>query len=261
MQRNRLLAICAVICFSVFVFPKTAVGAIRALQNAVLAQLAPSLAPRGITVRLGALESSEKISALTVNLGELSQFPVSPDALKKAIEIQHQLGVGAAHEASLIAVNRSMATQTSKSASTFKRMWANASASERVFVSFTRADAKYASIVRASLEAQGYRVFTYVKGTARPAFNLVEVGTFFREAGHHFVVDTRNARSSPGVNLEAAMLQGQTERPPLIVADRGWPVPPNPREFCCKLCRTINGVATNQCGPPTCGIHCKNARE
>jgi hypothetical protein len=84
--------------------------------------------------------------------------------------------------------------------------WAAAPAERRIFLSFTRADRKWALEVRKVLEAAGYAVFTYLPDQdGGPPFTVEEVGKLFREAGRRYVVDTPNARKSTGVWIERSV--------------------------------------------------------
>ena len=89
--------------------------------------------------------------------------------------------------------------------------------------------------------------------------NAVETGQFFRAAGHRFVIDTMNARSSAAVNAEALALKGGSRRatspviPPPVVS-------PTASVPCCKVCHYRNGVLIG-CDPPVCSaVICSKAR-
>ena len=81
---------------------------------------------------------------------------------------------------------------------------AYSSPDSRVFISYTRQDAREAEILRQALEQQGYFVFTYLKGGGNE-FNVTarEAGEYFAHAGVRLVLDSQNARQSVGVAFEA----------------------------------------------------------
>jgi hypothetical protein len=90
------------------------------------------------------------------------------------------------------------------SASEFLAVWERTDPSRRVFVSFTRQDLPQARRVAAALRKAGYIPFTYLnETTGRIRYGADIVGRLFREAPHHLVIDTMNARRSRGVWLEA----------------------------------------------------------
>jgi hypothetical protein len=89
----------------------------------------------------------------------------------------------------------------------FMTEWSKAEESQRVFVAFTREDAATAQEVAQVLRAQGLVVFTYLRDKGAAPWAKPEiVGRLFREAGHHFVIDTMQARRSGGVAFEALAL-------------------------------------------------------
>lgn len=98
----------------------------------------------------------------------------------------------------------------------FLAEWSKAPEAERVFIAFTRNDAAAAQKVAQALRSQGFVVFTYLRSKdATPWARPEVVGRLFREAGHHFVIDTLNARRSGGVVFEAlafARLKEVTKR-------------------------------------------------
>lgn len=144
----------------------------------------------------------------------------------------------------------------------FPRLWRRAPPANRVFIAFSRRDAAAASAVRRALEKQGYVCFTYIHGQSRePWANAVEVGRYFREAGNHLVIDSRAARASKGVRLEAHALA----KPEAVKAAKAAQAKPPPGKQgragdpCCKVCYYLNGRLVG-CGPVTCGPQCANAR-
>ena len=60
--------------------------------------------------------------------------------------------------------------------------------------------------VKTTLERQGYVTFIFLQDVKQgPLVSPQEAGRFFREAGHHFVIDTPNARKSVGVQFERSL--------------------------------------------------------
>lgn len=189
----------------------------------------------------------------------LDGYPASVRDLGVPEQFKQGFEAGAYREAVLVAVS-GHSGQVDMSSSEFRAAWNSAEASRRVFISFTKADLQSAEAVRTALMKNGYVVFTYVTGAAgyRPA-KPVEVGTYFKEAGHHFVIDTSNARKSPGVVLEAITFD-RLRRGQQGGGEPIRTVPPETRSGdCCKLCYYRGGVLV-RCDPPTCGPQCANAR-
>jgi hypothetical protein len=105
------------------------------------------------------------------------------------------------------AENAAGLTGEPSSSDEFLSEWSRAPAAERVFIAFTRDDAATARKVAQVLRAQGFVVFTYLRSEDEAPWAKPEVvGRLFREAGHHFVIDTLNARRSGGVAFEALVL-------------------------------------------------------
>jgi hypothetical protein len=91
----------------------------------------------------------------------------------------------------------------------FLSAWRAASRDRRVFISFTAKDAGAAEAAAKALTAKGYVAFVFIRPSASaPTYDTALVGRMFHEAGHHFVVDTPNARKSAGVWLEATIAKG-----------------------------------------------------
>jgi len=191
---------------------------------------------------------------------------------------------GAFTEAALIAV-RTDEPVIDLGAFQMRGIWEQAAPNNRVFISYSGRDAAYADALRGVLEARGFVVFTYLPpDSSTPLTNSVEVGQYFKEAGHHLLIDTANARASGAIALEAAAWRVVTglEAPP-----SGGGVPPDPPraaepkplppptpdsngtkddgtmnsegEPCCKLCEYRDGVEVG-CGPVECGIQCRSAK-
>ncbi|HEY5956547.1 MAG TPA: hypothetical protein VIV60_08345 [Polyangiaceae bacterium] len=84
----------------------------------------------------------------------------------------------------------------------FTERWNRERPSERLFLSFARADHKTAQLVKSTLEREGFVVFAYLDNTREPWAPLMQAGTFLRTAGVRLVIDSPAARASPGVWLE-----------------------------------------------------------
>lgn len=79
---------------------------------------------------------------------------------------------------------------------------------KRVFIAFTRSDLAIATTIGEVLRAQGYKVFTYLRGEQRDPWAHPDfVGAVFANADHRLVIDTRNSRGSEGVQFEASCVQ------------------------------------------------------
>jgi hypothetical protein len=86
----------------------------------------------------------------------------------------------------------------------FVAKWQKADPGKRVFLSFTSKDVEWAEKAAQVLQAKGYVTFVYLKsGESTPRYDPKFVGEMFSQASHHIVLDTENARKSPGVWLEA----------------------------------------------------------
>jgi hypothetical protein len=103
----------------------------------------------------------------------------------------------------------------------FLALWHTTSKDRRVFISFTAADIDYATRVQEALESQGYVAFIFLNRPSvlgargpTPRYNATLVGSMFREAGNHLLIDTPNARKSPGVFLEASLMASILIGPP-----------------------------------------------
>jgi len=131
-------------------------------------------------------------------------------------------------------------TTAPSTADEFMARWNAAPREKRVFLSFTSADAHHAQLAANALREQGYVTFTFLNaGDSAPRYDAGTVGSVFANAGHHFVVDTPNARKSHGVWLESLTLarlpnppqspRGPSGSTPPQPPDRppGSPLPPN----------------------------------
>ena len=88
-------------------------------------------------------------------------------------------------------------------ADAFLTVWSASPKEQRVFLSFTRADEQAARRAAEALNAKGYLTFLFLNDANLPRYDAATVGKLFAQSGHHFVLDTPNARKSVGVWLEA----------------------------------------------------------
>jgi hypothetical protein len=106
-----------------------------------------------------------------------------------------------------------------RSPDSFLQAWSTSSRQSRVFLSFTSADAVAARHAAAALKAKGYVTFLFLNETSQPRYDAATVGRIFAESGHHFVLDTPNARKSLGVWLEARVAKVTAGRESRYVPD------------------------------------------
>lgn len=99
--------------------------------------------------------------------------------------------------------------------STLAVEWVNSQT--RIFLSFARQDHATALLVQEALRAEGYSVFTYLNDTASPVYETEIVQRLFAEATHHLVIDTENARQSPGVRSELEAIVSRLRLPHFTV--------------------------------------------
>jgi hypothetical protein len=232
------------------------VDGVRA-NDAVLRSITDFLDAKGIDVRNGNL--ADQSSLLRPQLTELSNFPANPEIAGSAGAFSPAFSAGASSDrAYLVAVNHPGTAQPA-ALSEFKSVWDATPAENRIFISFSGKDLWAAEIVSQGLRNAGYVVFVYKNNsTDLPPVNAVETGQFFRGAGHRYVIDTSNARSSAAVNAEALSLNPRRRPLPPII-----PQPPSSSstsEPCCRICYYRNGVLV-RCDPKVCGvIVCRGAR-
>lgn len=215
-------------------------------QQHLLRELKPSLRGTGLRVRPIWSEKARSAPPATPTLAPLRGFPARGGSGYRWQSFGDFFRVRAFEDAALIAV-RGKARSRAKVAREFPRLWRRAPPTDRVFVAFSRRDGDAASAVRRALERKGYFCFTYIHGQSRePWANGVEVGRFFREAGVRLVIDSRSARASGGVRLEAhALTDSRNTR--------------LREDSCCRICYYLNGTLAG-CDPVTCGPQCVNAR-
>jgi hypothetical protein len=85
----------------------------------------------------------------------------------------------------------------------FVQKWVSSPPDRRVFIAFTKDDVEHANNVARSLEKAGYAVFIFLKGKdQKPWADPGMVGEVFKQAQFRLVLDSANARGSPGVALE-----------------------------------------------------------
>jgi hypothetical protein len=243
------------------------------VPNAILDSLAEELDKFAIDVRRGS-PLTVSFDAVRPQLAQLSSFPIPDRFHYQALSgFRRLFEAGVYTEAYLVAVDTGQPREA-ETASEFRATWEATPEEKRVFVSFSGKDIQYAEQVRLALQTKGYTTFIFKSGLSLyPETNVVEVGRYFREAGHHLVIDTEAARSSFGVITEAltlrAMTRGDTYIPPIT---RIFPpyshsddAPPPQKEPptssnvtpCCHRCTYIDGVLVG-CEPPECGPQCRN---
>lgn len=132
-------------------------------------------------------------------LGRLATLPIplgSGDGRSEVWEEQFRAG--------FVAGMAALQTKTSNPTnSEFWAEWHATNPEKRVFISFTRADRNAAGLVAQALKSEGYVVFTYLDASEeRPWAQPDDVGRFYASAGQHLVIDSSNARGSPGVLVE-----------------------------------------------------------
>jgi len=85
----------------------------------------------------------------------------------------------------------------------FVRKWLSSPPGQRIFIAFTKDDFDHANQVGKSLEKAGFTVFLFLKGKdEKPWADPAMVGEVFAQATFRMVIDSANARGSPGVALE-----------------------------------------------------------
>jgi hypothetical protein len=101
----------------------------------------------------------------------------------------------------------------------FVRKWISAAPDQRVFIAFTKEDFERANQVRESLEKAGFTVFVFLKGKdQKPWADPGMVGEVFAQAKFRIVIDTANARGSPGVAIERECCAPLLDSPPPTTA-------------------------------------------
>jgi hypothetical protein len=226
----------------------------------VIKDVVAYLDARGIDIRNGAAAFDPVNNR--PQLTDLRNFPVNQAVAGTADPFTASFNAGVASERAYLVAVKSPGTPQPKSLQDFVSTWDNAVPSNRVFISFSGKDLKAAQIVADGLRNKNYVVFLFKNDEADlPAVNPVETGRFFKQAAHHLVIDTSNARSSVAVNAEALALR-TADRPkiPGVLFPTPGPGPVSQGTNCCQLCRYVNGVRMG-CDPPVCDdVICRNAR-
>lgn len=198
----------------------------------------------------------------------LEGFPASAAKVADLNHFQQLFEAGVQHECALVAVGPVRASERWSGRASFETAWSRSTPDKRIFLSFAKADALAAFEVKRALERDGYICFTYIHGAKNePWVNSVDVGSYFRQAGVHLVIDSPAARRSAGVNVERSALASLDRGTEPREVPRQRAVTPSESEGsvhsaaepCCKLCRYLNGVLVG-CGPRQCGPQCRNAR-
>lgn len=85
--------------------------------------------------------------------------------------------------------------------------WKATSEENRIFISFTESDRDKAYTIRDVLQQKGYTVFIYLNEAGEMKQTAEETGAFMSSAGQHYIIDSKNARTSGGVAIEAQILE------------------------------------------------------
>jgi hypothetical protein len=227
----------------------------------VIKDIVDYLDAKGIDVRNGA-EAFDPVSNRP-QVTDLRNFPIDAALAGSDDPFTPSFNAGVETERAYLVAVKSVGTPQPKSLQDFVSVWDASQRSNRVFLSFSGKDLKLAQTVADSLRAKNYVVFLFKNDEAGlPNVNPVETGRFFKQASHHLVIDTSNARASAAVNAEALSLR-LDDRPKLP-----RPIYPRPNPSaasqggttCCQLCEYVNGVLMG-CEPPVCdNLVCANAR-
>lgn len=265
-------------CLSVVAGHASVLGKLYASSptSAVLDSIAGYLDAAGLDVRHGSVtretEAQWKARPQVASLESLPAPPVelavSADGFAELFTRSaglNQIGV----ETFLVAVGDAP-LEAGRSIDAFKTAWDSALRDKRVFVSFAKADQKYAATVETALRKAGYVTFSYIHEAGdRPWTNSVEVGKFFEQSGITLVIDTQTARSSIGVQVERATALGLRDgslAKRLAGEETFFELKSDGGGGCCKFCR--RGSAGGECaalfgalvcGPVICGPFCGNA--
>ena len=99
----------------------------------------------------------------------------------------------------------------------FLSRWERASPEDRVFISYTKADNQLAQHLANALERHGYVTFTYLNEQGKLKYSAAEVGRRYREASHHYFLDTPRYRTSAGgwfeIRHEVPPISRDNEKP------------------------------------------------
>lgn len=144
----------------------------------------------------------------TVPLGGDLRQTLTPDTSN----FLHLFNIGLRRDAFLLAIHSGRRRIIDEIDEDWRSSWNGASPENRIFISFAREDSQYAESIRNALDLLGYETFLYLSQDGSMRMNSVEVGTYFREAGQHLIIDTPRARQSPAVMAEVAAF-GALRRP------------------------------------------------
>lgn len=238
---------------------------ISSKPDRLLDSLVANLDRGGIDIRRGPGNIRKPFIPLRPQLTRLENFPFTDSSkIRNSGRFTTHFEAGVFTESYLVAVDIGR-PYPDISEDEFEKVWGDAPKDKRIFVSFSRKDIEYAERVRAALEAEDYVTFLYLNGSSKyPQTNAVQVGTYFKKAGNHLVIDTQNARSSMGVIAEAQALRAMRsgKRKIFGTPEKKIDTPPpsgSAKVPCCKLCWYKNGIRT-RCNPVECGPQCRRAR-
>jgi hypothetical protein len=199
--------------------------------NAILDAIMKKIDPQGIDV-LRNWDSNSPIPGKRVILAPLKGFESSAEVEKSKAAWMNDFE-GDVH--SFLAGYETKSTVLDKGLTDFTkftRKWDMTPRPKRVFISFTQADVMYANNVKKALEGKGYKTFIFLSNPDQnnPLLKTKEAGHLFATAGHHFVIDSKNARKSSGVWFEQELLRrdGGSSSPDLGRPDPPPPEPNNP---------------------------------
>ena len=166
----------------------------------VLKELVKPLHAKGIDVFAG--DTSVKRPTKRPRIALLTGMPTAKPADFDELEWMASFKSGAS--GCVLGAKTSEPGNAAQTEDEFVAKWQNAYPGKRVFLSFTSKDVEWAEKAAQVLQAKGYVTFVYLKsGESTPPYDPKFVGEMFSQASHHIVLDTENARKSPGVWLEA----------------------------------------------------------
>lgn len=185
-----------------------------------------------VPVRSEWTEKTKRTAPSRPTLAPLQGFPARPSERRSAMSFFRR---NAFDDGALIALRTSNPKRAQRN---WPRAWNRAAPSDRVYIAFALGDLAAIEKVRRRLEAKGYACTLYIPGRKGRWSNALEVGPYYRNAGHRLVLDSTTARSRRGVRIEQ-----QAAR----------------RDGCCRTCYSLNGTLAG-CEETTCGAACDRAR-
>jgi hypothetical protein len=235
--------------------PARVVDGATASDN-ILRSLSDFLDAKGIDVRNG--KEIDQTALARPQLTNLSNFPADEAIAGSVGAFDSAFSAGVNSDRAYLVAVKSPGTPQPTTVRQFTSTWNDASKENRVFISFSGRDLNAARIVAEGMRKLNYVVFLYKNDSGDfPAVNAVETGQFFRTAGHRFVIDTANARTSAAVNAEALALKTSRRTVPPIVPP---PSADGKDVRCCHICHYRDGVLVG-CDPPVCDAAvCAKAR-